>query len=103
MAAEIHYGDVGTTFILTITDQDGSAVDVSGASTKQIKFEKPSGADVTQTADFTSDGTDGKIEYTTVADDLNETGFWKIQGKVTIATGTWHSDITRKFVYANLS
>ena len=92
MAADpINVGDVVTLYT-TVTDQAGNAVDVSGASTKQIKLRKPSGTVLTKTAEFTTDGTDGQIEYTTVNTDLDVTGLWGIQGYV---VGTGYENSTR--------
>lgn len=99
---EIHYGDVGT--VLTFTVYEGTNIrDISGASTKQVKFRKPSGAVATETAEFVTDGTDGKVKYTTVADDLNETGQWKAQVKIITASTTNHSDTTLFYVYPNIA
>ena len=80
-ANEIHLNDVGTKFLVTIKD-GSSAVNISSASTKEIIIQKPSGTKITATATFDSDGTDGKIYYVTVADDLDEAGSYKLQGKV---------------------
>jgi hypothetical protein len=66
-AGEVHVGDVGTVFRLTLSD-GSTIVDASGATTKEILFRKPSGAVVTKSAAFTTDGTDGKIEYVTAAE-----------------------------------
>ena len=40
-ANEIHINDVGTKFLVTVTDGT-SAVNISSASTKQLIFKKPS-------------------------------------------------------------
>lgn len=102
MSDEIHVDDIGTVFTVTLKES-GSAVNVSTATTKTIKFKDPSGTASSKTADFTTDGSDGKIYYTTVADDLDEAGMWEIQAYVVMPTGTWSSS-TKKFrVYPNLS
>jgi len=75
-------GDIGTTIKATIVDQDGAALDVSGASTLQLLFLKPNGVLETKTATLTGDGTDGVIEYVTIADDLDVPGVWKSQGYI---------------------
>lgn len=103
MAADLHFGDIGTIIRLTITDESGVVVDVSSASVKQVLMRSPSCADCdAHTATFTTNGTDGKIQYTTVSGDLHATGTWQIQGKVTISTGTWHSSIAEVNVVPNL-
>lgn len=101
MAQEIHLNDVGTVFELTATD-GGVVVNLSTASVKQIIFAKPSGATLTQNASFVTDGTDGKVKYTTVAGDLDMLGNWQVQLYVELATGKWKSNIQRFRVYGNL-
>jgi len=88
---EIHVDDVGTLFIITIYDGD-DVVDISAATTKQIKFRKSDGTTLTKTATFLTDGSDGKLDYTTVAEDLDVSGSWEIQAFVETPTGNWHSD-----------
>ena len=61
-ANEIHMNDVGTKFLVTVTDGT-TAVDISSATTKQLIFQKPSGTKLTKATAFTSDGTDGKMQY----------------------------------------
>lgn len=90
----VQKGDIGTAFIATIKD-GGSIVDISGATVKKIIFEKPSGESVSKNADFYTDGTDGKIEWTTtLITDLNEVGVWKRQGYVELPEGKWHTDVS---------
>jgi len=99
--AEIHTYDIGTVFEVTLLDTD-VVVDIALATTKEIIFLKPSGTSVTKTAEFKTTGSDGIIQYTTILDDLNEVGGWKIQAKVTLPTGTWSSDISKFKVYSNI-
>ena len=82
--ADVHVGDIGTIIRLTIVDEDGDAVDVSGATTKQIVIGKPDGTVLTKAASFTDDGADGQIEYATVEGDLDIPGQWRAQGAVAI-------------------
>lgn len=88
--------DIGVTVRLTIVDDaDGSAVDISAATTKQIIFVSPSGTSTTRTASFTTDGTDGQIEYVTVDGAVNAEGEWRVQGLVIFGGGTYRSQIRR--------
>ncbi len=100
-ANEIHLDDVGTKFLVTVKD-GSSVVDISSAGTKQILIKKPSGTKLTKTATFNSDGTDGKMYYTIIADDLDEVGTYQLQGKVIISDGTFSTDITTFKVHRNL-
>jgi len=88
---EVHKGDIGTKFLATVQDND-AVVDISGAISKQLLFQKPDGTNITQTALFDTNGTDGKIYYTTASGDLNVIGRWSIQSKIVLAGGTWISD-----------
>jgi hypothetical protein len=98
---EIHLGDIGTVFEITLKDCD-TPVNVSTATTKQIIFQKPDKTNLTKTATFSTDGSDGKIRYVTVASDLSVKGTWKIQAKVVMPSGTWSSNIETFKVYENL-
>ena len=99
---EIHLGDIGTVFTITLKEDD-TAVNISTATTKQIIFLDPSQSATAKTAEFTDDGSNGKIYYTTIANDLDEAGIWQIQAKVIMPTGTWWSNTEEFKVYPNLS
>ena len=92
MTISIHNGDIGTIFELTIVDTDGTAIDVSTASVKYIYFADPDGDKVCKTAAFTTDGTDGKIQYTTIAGDIDEVGTWLVQGYVETSLGKFYTE-----------
>lgn len=100
---EIHVGDVGTQFRLTMKDENGAAVDVSAATTKQILFRKPDGTTLTKAASFGTTGADGVLTYTTVANDLAQDGGWEVQAYAVLPTGSWHSDRTAFVVYPNVA
>lgn len=99
---EIHVGDTGTVFEITIKD-DMSVVDVSGATTKQIFFLKPDETVLTKTAAYVTDGSDGKIKYISLADDFDAEGAWGIQAYFVLASGSWKTDIIKFRVYGNLA
>ena len=101
-ANEIHVDDLGTKFIVTVKDGD-SVIDVSGATTKNIIFKKPSGTKVTAAASFEVDGSNGVISYIATGTDLDEAGTYKIQAHVVLSAGNeFHSDISTFKVYRNL-
>lgn len=90
----IYKSDIGTDIILAIRDENLQPLDVSGATTKQIKLEKPDGVVSAKTATFYDDGTDGRIQYTTTTGDLDTVGTWKAQGYLVLDTGeTFHTSI----------
>ena len=100
--SDIHLGDVGTVFILTV--MDGTAiVDISAASVMKINLVSPSSTKTTHTATHTSDGTDGKMEYATSASNvLAEIGAWQWQGQVTLPSGAWKTNVLAFTVLDNL-
>jgi hypothetical protein len=102
-ADEIHAGDIGTVLEVTIQD-DTSVIDISAMTLAgSILLEKPDGTVLTKTGVLVTDGTDGKVKYTTVADDLDTAGQWRIQASVTISGSTWKSDVGSFRVYPNLN
>ena len=100
-ANEIHVNDVGTQFLVTVTD-GSSAVYISSATTKELIVKKPSGTKLTKATAFSTDGTDGKMKYNIGSDDLDEAGSYKLQGKVVISDGTFYTDIHTFKVHRNL-
>jgi hypothetical protein len=87
----IWVGDIGTVFEVTVTDQAAAVVDISGASTKTMNFVKPNGVVVSKTAVLVNTGTDGKMQYTVIAGDLDLAGQWAAQGRVVIGAGAWRT------------
>lgn len=101
-ADEIRVGDVGTVLEVTVLD-DGTPVDLSSVTTKDFIFRKPKGTKVTVSSSFSTDGTDGKLRYTTVADDLDTPGVWKLQAYLVFpSSGEWRSDLAQFTVHRNL-
>lgn len=101
MSNEIHVNDIGTIFLVTIKEAT-VAQDVSSATTKQLLFKNPSGTVLTKTAVFNTNGTDGKIKYTTVSGDLSIWGSWQLQAYIVLPTGEWHTDVVNFEVYKNV-
>ncbi len=97
-----HEGDIGTAFRVTILDQDGNAVPLTGATTTEIKVEKPDGTTEVWLASVFGPATDGVLEYVTVSGDLDQDGQWLLQVFVVLPAGTWRSDTARFDVQANL-
>ena len=104
MACEIHVGDIGTAFRLTIYDCQATPVviDVSAATAIEIKFRRPDYSSFAKTGVFVTDGIDGQIEYITILDDLDAEGDWNIQAKVTLPTGIWNSNLESFSVKGNI-
>lgn len=102
---EVHFNDIGTVILVTINDCVSgtlTVLDVSTAATLELVLKSPSGSASTNTASLYTDGTDGKIYYTTADGDLNEVGTWRIQVNIGIGGGTFRSDVGTFKVFENL-
>lgn len=98
----IHKDDIGTVFEITLSDDNG-VFNLSGATLKQLRLKNPNGVVTTKTATFSTNGTDGKLRYVTVAGDLPIEGPWSIEAYVEIGTGTrFHTNSASFTVSDNL-
>jgi hypothetical protein len=103
MSAEIHTGDIGTLFKVTVKDQDSVVVDLTSATTKNLVFRKPDGTNLTKSGSFFTTGSDGVLTYTTIAADLALAGNWSVQAVVAFpGGGTWSSSMEEFVVHGNL-
>lgn len=106
MASEqIHKDDIGTIIHVTIVDAvTGNTVDLSSMTTMKFRFEKPDGDTFERTA-VDEDVANGVIKYTTIEDDLDVAGLWKMQAEVVASGGpTSHlSEIWNFQVYDNIT
>jgi len=82
----IRLNDVGAVLRLRIKE-NGVAVDVSTATTFEILLNPPKGLSRRKAATFTTDGTDGVIQYTLQAGDANVVGEWSVQARVVLPSG----------------
>ena len=77
---KIYAGDIGTRIEFEIVDGDGVVVDISGAVTKTVDILRPDATSIASVAaTFTTDGTDGKMYYETVLDDISMEGTYRAQ------------------------
>ena len=96
MPCDIHEGDIGTKLLITVTDC-GTIVDISTATSLSIFIKKPDGTILTRTGILETDGTDGQMYYITEAGDLDVAGTYKIQGRVSFASGASYYTSTATF------
>lgn len=75
---QVQMDAIGVVIEVTVTEDDVVA-DLSTVTTKQLILRKPNGDELTKTALFTTNGSDGKLRYTTIAGDLDHIGTWKVQ------------------------
>ena len=103
---QAHVNDIGTVFRVTVFDTSStgttSAADISTATAKVLYFRAPNGTTFSRAAVFTSDGSDGKIEYATVDGDLNTAGNWELQASVVTPDGSWNTNVGNFRVHENI-
>lgn len=95
----IHVDDFGWVAQLAIV-QDDVAVDISSYTTRQFVFGKPDATEVTKTALFDTDGTDGVLTYTVEDGLIDATGYWRVRAVLTKANAELTSDAVTFFVAA---
>ena len=92
--SNIHKNDIGTVFKCRIIDDESeNAINISAATVKKIRFRKPTGIVLDKVAAFTTDGSDGYIEYATIDGDLDIVGTWEYQGYIVDSGYTNSSEI----------
>ena len=103
---EAHINDIGTIFRITVYDTTASGgseiADISDATSLTITFQNPNGGSFTRNASFTTDGTDGQIQYVTVDGDLSIAGTWSIQAFVVTPSGSHRTNVGTFRVFENL-
>lgn len=99
---KVFVGDVGTAFRATVKE-DGAAINISAATTKNLLFEKPDGTIITRAGAFVTDGTDGLFQYLSVTNDLDIGGAWRIQGDLDMGSWVGKTDKVNFKVYDNLT
>ena len=92
--------------LVQFVDVSGNIINLTGGSGFKIKLEYPDGTTQDFTAALYTDGTDGIIAYTTGSSDLNQIGYYFIQGKATVGGETFatrNNQINNAlYVYANV-
>jgi hypothetical protein len=76
--------NAGIQIIVEVLDDQLNALNLYGATGLVLAFQKPDGVQFTKTAQYLTNGIDGKIYYITTATDFLEAGLWYIQAQVII-------------------
>jgi len=85
-------GAIGVVITLTVRDQDGALMHLTDPG--KIRLERPDNTTVDKDAIFPS-GIDYQIKYTTIANDLNQTGIWKLQALIIVPQGGFSGPSSR--------
>jgi hypothetical protein len=101
-ANEIHAFDTIITFEVQILQEDNTIYPLNGAQVLEFHFQKPDGTIMIRPANYVTDGSDGKIKYTTNEMDLDQIGRWKYQIYIERGPVIKHSDVGKFRVYPNL-
>jgi len=82
----IQEGSIGIIIEYTVFEDDGvTPKNISSATTHNLVLKKPDQSVVNHAAIFSTDGTDGKIRFTTtLATDLTPAGAYRIQADLTM-------------------
>lgn len=103
---QAHVNDIGTLFRVTVYDITNTGAktiaNISNATDLKFIFRKPDATTFQRSASFTTDGSDGEIQYYTVDGDLDQDGTWTLQAYVSTSSGSWRTDIANFKVYENL-
>lgn len=99
---EIHLDDAVTTFSTQILKGDLTPYSLQGAQTVEFHFQKPDGSLFVKPGVLDTDGSDGKLHYTTVVGDLDQPGFWRYQVYIEKGSVYKYSDIGKFRVFPNL-
>ena len=88
-------GQGGEALQFTVVDVDGNAVNLSSYnSTKTAYLRGPFGTpSKSYTVTFVTDGTNGQLQFTPTAGDIDQPGDWELQVKLTSATATRYTQV----------
>jgi len=103
MAVEVHIEDTGTVIRYTITDDD-VIVDIGPTLSRDLVIQNASpGTRQVIAGSLFTDGTDGIVEFTSVAGTWDTAGISKEQVFLEFsATEAWHTDIIQRQVGCKL-
>jgi len=95
--------DQGVALIASLIDHlTGEQLDIRSATDYKIRLGYPGGISRDFAAQFLTDGSDGKLVYTTMAGDLDQAGEYAIQGVITMGGLIRSSDVALFEVRENI-
>jgi hypothetical protein len=103
---EFHVNDIGSRLLITVVDEEGTAVDLSSftsGSGSMTVWIVPKGQSLLEvTPQLLTDGSDGKMYYDIVAGMLSVKGIYRVQVFLVNSSGQWHTSIVEFTVSENL-
>lgn len=100
--SRIAHNTTGVTFRLTFQDNSGSALDVSGASSITLRWQRSDGTAYSASGTLVNDGTDGLVEATAPAGATAKLGRLLWGGEAVISGSTYKSAILDAWVVPSL-
>ena len=98
----LQIGSIGFSFNIQVIS-NFIPMDVSGAITKKIYFQKPDGTKINHNLSFLSDGKDGKMLYITQSGDIDQAGKWQMQANIVTSSSNWWTSIEIFNVQSNIN
>lgn len=80
-SGNVTVNDYGWALRLTVK-KEGEILDISSYTSLQFVFHKPSTEELIVTAEFTTDGSDGQLEYVIADGDIDEVGAWRVRTRL---------------------
>jgi BppU N-terminal domain len=102
MVTTIQSNSTGTVFRRTLLKEDGSVLDLTGATTLELVFTRPNETTFTRTASVVGPATDGTIEYVGLNAEFDMVGPWRWQARAVIPSGEWWDEVFDFNVRPNL-
>lgn len=84
----VHRDDYGISFVYTVTNEDGTAQNISDASSVSLKIGRYDGITaITKAMSFYSDGSDGKVQCSFADGDLDTAKYYDAEIHVNYSSG----------------
>ena len=99
----LQVGNVGTRLLLHVVDQYGAPLDLSAATALWMFLRNPADRLLKKAATPLTTGTDGIIQYTTVAGDIDLAGDWQVQALAVLGPKSFYSNTVRMPVKDNIA
>ena len=95
-------GDEDIQVVITVTDDTGAPIDISGATALILLMKKPDGTTESKTAYLINNGRDGKMGYALDAADFDQAGYFQFQGSFMIAGASKSTNVGTVNVAENI-
>ena len=82
MSDDLQEDFIGALIVVTVVDKNGVPINLAGATTKKFILRQPNKKVIEKDAEYFTDGSDGKLKYTTVEGDLKPDGVWRVQAYI---------------------